>query len=174
MTRTIIRSYDDHADAETAITRLEAAGLPSEDISIIRSPTGSIENDAGRGAEVGGALGAGAGLLAGLTALPLPGVGPVLAAGWLFGTLAVGTTAGAAAGSLIGALTGAGLSEDEAHFHAETIRRGSAVVSVRTSDSHAAIIEKILDGAGPIDVDARRSEYERAGWTRFDETKSPA
>lgn len=173
MTRTIIRSFDDPADAETAITRLEAAGLPPDDISIIRSPTATISKDASRGAELGGAVGAGAGLLAGVAALPLPGIGPVLAAGWLLGTLAVGTTAGAAAGSLIGALTGAGLSEDEAHFYAETIRRGSTVVSVRTSDSHAAVIEKILDGAGPIDAKVRRGEYERAGWSRFDETTSP-
>lgn len=173
MTRTIIRSFDDHADAETAITRLEAAGLPPDDISIVRSSTGTTRNDAVRGAEIGGAVGAGAGLLAGLTALPLPGVGPVLAAGWLLGTLTVGTTAGATAGSVIGALTGAGLNEDEAHFYAETIRRGSTMVSVRTSDSHAAVIEKIMDGAGPIDANARRSEYERAGWSRFDETRSP-
>lgn len=169
MARTIIRSYDDHPDAETAVTRLEAAGVPSTDISIIRAPTGRIENDATRGAGIGSAVGAGAGLLAGLTALPLPGIGPVLAAGWILGTLAVGTTAGAAAGSLIGAMTGAGLSEAEANLHAENLRRGSAVVTVRTSDSHAPAIEKILDGAGPIDADRRRSEYEQAGWTRFDE-----
>lgn len=173
MTRTIIRSFDDPADAETSITRLEAAGLPPEEISIIHSSTGTMGNDAARGAGLGGAVGAGAGLLAGLTAFPLPGVGPVLAAGWLIGTFTAGTTAGAVAGGLLGALTGAGLSEDEAHFYAETIRRGTTMVSVRTSDSHAAVIEKILDGAGPIDAKVRRGEYERAGWSRFDETTSP-
>lgn len=173
MARTVTRSYENHDDAETAVRRLEAAGVSSDDISIIGYRTGKIVEDAARGAEVGGAVGGGAGLLAGLAALPIPGVGPVLAAGWIFGTLAVGATAGAAAGSLIGALTGAGHSEDEAHYFAETVRRGGAVVAVRTSDSHAPAIEKIMDGAGPIDAEQRRAEYERGGWTRFDEQAGP-
>lgn len=173
MTRTVTRSYENRSDAETAVLRLEAAGLPSDDISILSSDAGDLEHAAARGAEVGGAVGAGAGVLAGLAALPIPGIGPVLAAGWIFGTLAVGATAGAAAGSLIGAMTGAGLDEEEAHFFAETVRRGGTVVSVRTSDSHAAAIEKIMDGADPIDAASRRAEYQREGWTRFDEQAGP-
>ena len=173
MARMVTRSYESYADAETAVTRLEAAGLSSEDITILSNSPDKIESDAARGAEVGGAVGGGAGLMAGLAALPIPGVGPVLAAGWIFGTLAVGATAGAAAGSLIGAMTGAGISDDDAHFLAETVRRGGAVVSVRTSDSHVPAIEKIMDGAGPIDAAQRRSAYEREGWTRFDERAAP-
>lgn len=169
MTRTVTRSYDSREDAETAVSRLETAGVPAEDISLISHRAGAIEQDATEGAEIGGAVGGGAGLLAGLAALPIPGIGPVLAAGWLLGSTAVGATAGAAAGSLIGALTGAGLSNDEAHYYAETIRRGGSLVSVRTVDSHAAVIEKILDGAGPIDATARRAEFQRDGWTHFDE-----
>jgi uncharacterized membrane protein len=173
MTRIVTRSYENYADAETAVVRLEAAGLPSEDITILSNSPDKVAADAARGAEVGGAVGGGAGLLAGLAALPIPGVGPVLAAGWIFGTLAVGATAGAAAGSLIGAMTGAGIGDDEAHFLAETVRRGGAVVSVRTSDSHVHAVEKIMDGAGPIDAAQRRSEYEREGWTNFDERAEP-
>lgn len=169
MARIVTRSYDSYADAETAVTRLEAAGLASDDITVLSKSPDKIETDAAKGVEVGGALGAGAGLMAGLAALPIPGVGPVLAAGWLFGTLAVGATAGAAAGSLIGAMTGAGIGDDEAHFLAETVRRGGSVVSVRTSDSHVPAVEKIMDGAGPIDAALRRSEYEREGWKGFDE-----
>ena len=70
-------------------------------------------------------------------------------------------------------MTGAGIGGDEAHFLAETVRRGGAVVSVRTSDSHGPAVEKIMDGAGPIDAALRRSEYEREGWTRFDERAAP-
>lgn len=169
MTRTITRSYDGREDAETAVTRLEIAGVPSEDISIVGRHPDKLEEDATTGAEVGGVVGGGAGLLAGLAALPVPGVGPVLAAGWLLGSTAVAATAGAAAGSLIGALTGAGLSGPEAHYYAETVRRGGSVVSVRTTDSHAGAVEKIMDGAGPIDAAVRRAEYEREGWTHFDE-----
>jgi hypothetical protein len=169
MTRTITRSYDGREDAETAVGRLEAAGVASEEISLISHRPGTLEQDATEGAEIGGAVGGGAGLLAGLAALSVPGIGPVLAAGWLLGSTAVGAAAGAAAGSLIGALTGTGLSDEDAHYYAETVRRGGAIVSVRTVDSHAAVIEKILDRAGPIDAAARRAEYERDGWTHFDE-----
>jgi uncharacterized membrane protein len=173
MASIVTRSYESYADAETAVTRLEAAGLPSEDITILSNSPDKVEADAARGAEVGGVLGGSAGLMAGLAALPLPGVGPVLAAGWIFGTLAVGATAGAAAGSLISAMTGAGIGDDEAHFLAETVRRGGTVLSVRTSDGHVAAIEKIMDGASPIDAALRRSEYEREGWTSFDEQAAP-
>lgn len=155
--------------APTPRRQSEAAGLSSDDISILSNDAGDLARDAARGAEIGGAVGGGAGLLAGLAALPIPGIGPVVAAGWIFGTLAVGATAGAAAGSLIGAMTSAGLSDDEAHFFAETVRRGGAVVSVQISDSHAAAIEKIMDGAGPIDANLRRAEYAREGWRGFDE-----
>lgn len=173
MVQTVTRSYENHVDAETAVTWLETAGVASDDISIISHQQAKIADEAATGAEVGGAVGGGAGLLAGLAALPVPGIGPVLAAGWIFGTLAVGATAGVAAGSLIGAMTGAGFSDDESHYLAETVRRGGAVVSVRTSDSHASAIEKIMDGAEPIDAALRRAEYQRAGWTRFDEQAGP-
>ena len=173
MTRIISRSYDNFADAETAVARLEAAGVSSDDISFISSSTAKVADDAAAGAEVGGAVGAGAGLLLGLAALPIPGVGPVLAAGWIFGNLAVGATAGVAAGSLIGAMVGAGVSDEDAHYFAETVRRGGAVVAVRASDSHVPAIEKIMDGADPIDAVQRRAEYAREGWTRFDERAGP-
>lgn len=173
MTQTVTRSYESHVDAETAVTRLEAAGVPSDDISIIGYRAAELADDAAIGAEVGGTVGGSAGLWAGLAALPIPGVGPVLAAGWIFGTLAVGATAGAAAGSLIGVMTGAGIRDDEANFLAETVRRGGAVVSVRTTDSHVPTIEKIMDGAGPIDADIRRAEYQREGWRHFDEQAGP-
>ena len=169
MTQTVTRSYESYADAETAVTRLEAAGVSPDDISIIGYRQAKIADDAAVGAGVGGALGGGAGLLAGLASLPIPGVGPVLAAGWIVGTLAAGATVGTAAGSLIGAMTGAGFGEDEANFLAETVRRGGAVVSVRAAESHVPAIEKIMDGTAPIDMDTRRAEYQREGWTRFDE-----
>jgi len=173
MIQTITRSYDNQNDAEIAVTRLETAGVASQDISLIGYRQAKIADDATTGAEVGGAVGGGAGLLAGLAVLPVPGIGPVLAAGWLFGSLAAGATAGLAAGSLIGAMSGAGLDDDEAHYLAETIRRGGAVVSVRTSESHAPAVQKIMDGAGSIDAEARAAEYRNEGWSRFDEQSGP-
>lgn len=173
MTRTVSRSYETAADARTAIMRLEAAGVSPDDVSIVGYYAGEPAEAAAGGAQLGGGIGGAAGILAGLATLPVPGIGPVVAAGWVFGTLATGTTAGAAAGSLIGSMTSAGLSDPDANFLAETVRRGGAVVAVRTTDSHVPIIEKIMNGAEAIDAELRRAEYERAGWVRFDEDHGP-
>jgi hypothetical protein len=54
---------------------------------------------AGKGAGIGAGLGGAADLLAGLGLLAIPGLGPVVAAGWLTAT-AVGAAAGAATGGL--------------------------------------------------------------------------
>ena len=62
--------------------------------------------------------------------MAIPGVGPVVAAGWLVSTLA-GAAAGAATGGVLGALTQAGISDDDAQVYAEGLRRGGAVVSAR-------------------------------------------
>lgn len=169
MARTIIRSYEDHDRAASVVGELEAAGLPAEDISLVAGPLEEIEQGAEEGAEAGTVIGSGAGLLGALMSLPIPGVGPVLAAGWLIGGTAVGAVAGAAAGSLIGALTGAGVDERDAHVFAETIKRGGAVVAVRAPDHQVAAATAIMAGGRPIDPAATRSRYEAEGWTRFDE-----
>ncbi|MCY1381012.1 hypothetical protein D9M69_688800 [compost metagenome] len=104
--------------------------------------------------------------------IAIPGIGPVVAAGWLAAT-AAGAVAGGAAGGLIGAFTSAGHSEEDANYYAETVRRGGTVVSVRTADEDVPAVEAILDGATPIDRDTRLAEYRAGGWSRFDETAAP-
>src|SRR5690242_3777531 len=125
MSRTITRLYDNRLDAAQAVEELESAGIDRDAISLVannahdgwrgdeRGPLGSAdadgdgENDAaegaGKGATTGGVIGAGAGLLAGLGLLAIPGLGPVVAAGWLASTL-TGAVAGAAAGGAAGGL----------------------------------------------------------------------
>ena len=70
-------------------------------------------------------------------------------------------------------LPGAGVSEEDAHYYAETVRRGGTVVSVKATDAHAATAEAIMDGATPIDRDTRMAQYRQEGWTRFDEKAEP-
>ena len=100
MTVTISRLYDNYTDAQQAVRRLEAAGVPHSDISIVANNSDSwFNNDkkvdrdhdgvddrsesAGKGAGIGAGVGGTAGLLAGLGLLAIPGLGPVVAAGWL-------------------------------------------------------------------------------------------
>ena len=170
------RVYDSHPQAEGAVRDLEAAGIPSADVSIIASPHVSGEFEqidevtaTSKGAGVGTALGGGTGLLVSLGLLAIPGLGPVVAAGW-FAATAAGMVVGAAAGGLIGALVDAGTSEHDAHVYTEAIRRGGTLVSVRTQVASAEQIEGILNRYKPIDPTARRRDYEKAGWREFDPT----
>jgi hypothetical protein len=60
------------------------------------------------GAGIGVAVGGVGGLLAGLGTFAIPGIGPVVGAGWLATTL-IGAMAGGAAGGIVGSLTEAGI-----------------------------------------------------------------
>jgi hypothetical protein len=179
--RTITAMFDRYADAAKAVGRLEAAGIPHSDISIVsndasqRAASGhagtshghdddDTKTGAGTGATLGTALGGGAGLLAGLGMLAIPGLGPVVAAGWLASTL-VGAGAGAASGGLIGSLAGAGVDEAHAHSYAEGISRGGTLVTVRADETHYSHAVDILDDDGTVDMDERETNWRSEGWT---------
>jgi len=128
------------------------------------------------GAAGGGAIGGAAGLLAGLGILAIPGVGPVVAAGWLVATAAgavAGAVAGGATGGLIGSLTSAGVSREHASFYAEGVRRGGALVTARVEAGHFATAEAIMQRHGRIDPVTREKAYRDSGWREFDETSAP-
>jgi hypothetical protein len=172
MTRTITRSYEDYDTARRVVSELEAAGVASADISLVGRHRDVDDSNAGESAGVGAALGGAAGLLAGLGLIAIPGIGPVVAAGWIASTLA-GAAAGGVAGGVVGALTSAGEDPENANYYAESVRRGASLVSVRAADEQAAMVEAIMDGATPIDRDSRLAEYREAGWSRFDDTAAP-
>ena len=137
--------------------------------------TGPSADHAGTGATFGGVIGAATGLMVGTGVLAIPGVGPVVAAGWLASTFAMGAAgvaAGGLAGGIMGALAGTG-TEEEIQVYAESIRRGDTLVTVRTSDDRAQEAARILTGFPCVDVAAREAEYRAAGWQRFDEAGRP-
>jgi len=182
--RTVTAHFDRYADAKQAVEELEKAGIPAKDISIISSNNEKVEvegehktaKDAGAGAGIGAVAGGLGGLLAGLGLLAIPGVGPVVAAGWLAATAAGavgGAAVGGAAGGLIGALQNAGIDEKDAHFAAEHIRRGGSLVAVNVDDDNAAEVDMILQNQKTVNVNDRRRHYEEHGWTRFDHTQAP-
>ena len=196
MTATISRLYNDYADAREAVRNLEAAGVEHNDINIIASnadnwysssdrkgdkretfPDRDLDGKddraeaAGTGAGVGAAVGGTAGLLAGLGLMAIPGVGPVVAAGWLVSTLA-GAAAGGVAGSVVGALTQAGISKEDADIYAEGLRRGGAVVSARVTDADAPRLQAIMDRSA-VNVRERAAAYRQAGWQSFNTKEMP-
>src|SRR5579863_1828871 len=191
MSRTLTGLFDSFADAERAVRDLEQAGVPHGDISIVGNDadradlptydhtagtgptTGRVAADAETGAGLGATVGGVGGLLAGLGMLVIPGLGPVVAAGWLAATITGalgGAVVGGAAGGLVGALTHAGVPEADAHVYAEGVRRGGSLVTAKVDDALIPEATGILNNDRSVDVDARRGDYQNEGWNRFDES----
>ena len=175
--RTISRLFDSHSDARAAVTALEAAGFDHDAVSILANDPASesevvgetaedAATGAGTGATIGTVLGGGAGLLAGIGALAIPGVGPIVAAGWLVAAL-TGAGVGAAAGGVVGSLTGAGVDEAEANVYAEGVRRGGSLVTVRADETRASEVESILDRYNSVHTATREADYRAGGWTGY-------
>jgi len=178
MTKTVTGLFDHYSDATSAVDQLKAAGISDSDISIVsnnadgRYKDNDVAEDAGAGAGIGAAVGGVGGLLTGLGIMAIPGVGPVVAAGWLAATAAgavAGAVVGGAAGGLIGALTDSGVNERDAHVYAEGVRRGGTLVTAKVDEGRAADAEAILQRSNWVDLPARRSAYEGQGWTGFDD-----
>src|SRR6478752_5949463 len=185
---TISRLYDSPTDAQRAVARLEAAGVPQSDVSIVANNSDSwfssdttVDRDrdgvddraegAGKGAGIGAGVGGTAGLLAGLGLLAIPGLGPVVAAGWLAAT-AVGAAAGAATGGIVGALAEAGVSDEDAQSYAEGVRRGGTLVSARVSDADRSRLDSVLNESA-INLRDRSAAWRKAGWKSFDPASKP-
>ena len=171
--QTVAAVFDRYDDAAAAVSKLEAAGVAHSDISIVSNDVAqrdrygsgpSAATGAGTGATVGTVVGGGAGILAGLGMLAIPGLGPVVAAGWLVSAL-VGAGAGAAAGGILGSLTGAGVSETDAHSYAEAVHRGGTLVTVRADAANHDRVVSILDADGAVDLGERESAWRSEGWT---------
>jgi hypothetical protein len=183
--RTITGLFDSHDEADRAVRSLKDAGISRDDISIVaNNADGSygadkaddVADGVGAGAGVGAVVGGTGGLLAGLGMLAIPGIGPVVAGGWLLATAigaVTGAAVGGAAGGLIGALTDAGVDERDAHVYAEGVRRGGILVTARVEDSRADAAASILRDSSVVDIEARRRDYEAEGWESFDETSEP-
>lgn len=100
------------------------------------------------GMVIGGLTGGALGALAGLGALVIPGIGPLVAVGPLLGAL-TGGAVGAAAGALVGALIETfEVPEDHAAIYSERISAGNTFVAVRVNPSQAALVRDILRDAG--------------------------
>ncbi len=118
------------------------------------------------GAYVGGVLGATGGLTLGtvLTAMVVPGVGPILAAG--YGAAALlgigGAVAGAAVGSSSEHTLDLGVPRDDVEFYRELLRHGrSLVIANVDADDKRAAAEAVLRRHGSHDVNSVRSWRER-------------
>lgn len=161
--KAVIGIVDSQARAENVVGNLQRAGFPSSDISAIfpdkrgtsdfahehhtKAPEGAVTGAAG-----GGLLGGTLGLLAGIGALAIPGLGPFIAAGPLMATLS-GAAAGAAVGGVAGALIGLGIPEIEAKKYEGKLVGGNILLAVHVDDrEEQKRAEAILRNDGAEDI----------------------
>jgi hypothetical protein len=155
--------YKTTGQAERVVERLMALGFSSDDVSVLLPDAHSSKEFAhekntkapegtAAGVTTGGVIGGALGLLAGVGALAIPGVGPFIAAGPVMAALA-GLGAGGAAGGLIGALVGMGIPEFEAKRYEGQIKGGGVLLSVHC-DTSAEIsrAKEALERTGAQDV----------------------
>jgi len=183
--RTVIGVFEDVDRATRALNALRDAGFTPEQVSVVARDTrvtremadntDMVAEDAGKGAVVGTVLGGLAGWLVGISALAIPGIGPIVGAGIIGATLA-GAGIGAAAGGLI-ALGAYGVPEEDARAYEESVRQGSVLLTVHaTSDAQAQLANSVFgsfDGRSVrsygVDTDATyaRNPRETSGEVRL-------
>lgn len=182
--KTIVALYDDFSEAQRVVQDLVDHGFQRSNISLVASDAEGVYSDyvareedpddvsAAEGAGFGAVVGGLTGLLVSLTALAIPGIGPVLIAGPIAATL-IGAGVGAVTGGLIGALVDLGVPEEEAGYYAEGIRRGGTLVTLVVSDHMADRAIEIMDNHNPVDIEERVSSWRSSGWTGFDPDAAP-
>jgi len=155
--------YGSREAVERAIDTFLKSGFTASDVSVLlpenlggkplathkdtKAPEGATAGG-GAGAVIGGTLG----LLAGIGALAIPGIGPFIAAGPIMATLA-GLGVGGAVGGFVGALVGMGIPEYEAKRYEARIQKGGILLSVHCDTSEQVKRGKeILKNTGAEDI----------------------
>jgi hypothetical protein len=193
MAQTILAVFNSLEDAQAAVRELTSGGYDRSDIGLaardignraehyVKGEVSGEDNvDGPEGAGFGALVGGLTGLVLGLTAITIPGIGAVIAAGPLAAVLggatgaAIGATAGAVTGGVAASLIDLGVPEDHAEYYAESVRRGSALVSVTVRDNDAANRAMvILRNHRPVDVERRATQWKMKGWKGFDPAADP-
>lgn len=182
MKTTVNALYDNATDAHATVRDLVDDGVMRNDVSLIASDAAGKyvdyhdedipADDTIGGAASGAILGGLGGLLVGLAALAIPGVGPIVAAGPIAAAL-TGAGIGAVTGGLLGALVDLGIDEDQAGYYAEGVRRGGTLVTVHTDEGRANRVADIMDRHNPVDLEGRVGFWRDQGWTGYDPDAEP-
>ncbi len=151
--------------ADFIVTQLERGGFPRDDISVLVSDQRSTRDlattksskmpeGAAAGGVTGGLLAGTLGLLAGIGALAIPGIGPIIAAGPVMAALSAAAVGGAA-GGVIGGLVGLGMPEYEAKRYAGHVTAGNVLISVHVAgDDQKTLAEQVCERAGGDNISA--------------------
>src|SRR3954454_5830495 len=155
--------FQTRAGAEECVDALRRAGFRNTDVSaLFPDNTGTKDfahekntkapESAATGATSCALVGGVLGWLAGIGALAIPGIGPLIAAGPIVAALA-GAGAVGMAGGLVGALAGLGIPEYEAKRYEGRVKHGGILLSVHCDSSEwVKRAEDILKRTGAEDI----------------------
>ena len=171
--------YSNVSQAERGVDALVVEGFSRGDVSVLfpdhqgtkefahekhtKAPEGTTT-----GVAAGGTIGGTLGLLAGIGALAIPGLGPFIAAGPIMAALA-GVGVGGAVGGLVGALVGMGIPEYEAKRYEGRVKDGGVLMSVHcTTSDEITRAKEILKRTGADDIasSGEKASGEYAGTAR--------
>jgi hypothetical protein len=162
--KTVTAMFETEEAAGRAAEALENEGFAREQIGIIagyelsepekyvsatENTEAKVMGGVGKGLALGGGLGAVAGTV---SALLIPGVGPLMIGGALATTF-LGAGLGGAVGGVAGGLMKAGVDESDARLFESALRHGGVVLTVHTDQAHARKAVDILDASGALDMD---------------------
>lgn len=153
----IVGVFESRDRAREAIEALQDEGFSEEDLSIVArqeegQDSSDMTEDITQGAAWGGGLGALGGLLAGVGAIAIPGIGPILAAG----PLAAGLS-GAVAGGIAGGLIDLGIPEEAGQQFEEDVKQGRLLAIVETDDDdQVGRVQRLLEEYGADEVQSFR------------------
>ena len=159
MAKTILGVFDSVDRAERAADDLRQKGFSKNEISVIAKEDSARRGEGDRdrntmtqdisgGVATGGTIGGAAGLLAGIGALAIPGVGPIVAAGPIAAALT-----GAVTGGIAGGLIDWGIPEESGRKYEEHVKSGKIVAAVKTSDDKVEDAAEVLRRNGAYDVE---------------------
>ncbi|HHV62315.1 MAG TPA: hypothetical protein GXX51_06725 [Firmicutes bacterium] len=159
---TVIGVFDARDQAEKAINEMRNKGFDKNEISIVAKDqrgtgeggrgegglTMMAEDDLADGTVTGGAIGGAAGLLAGIGALAIPGIGPIVAAGPIAAALT-----GAVTGGLVGGLVDMGIPEQRSEFYENQVKQGRILTVIKADQKKVDDAARILRQNGATDVE---------------------
>jgi len=176
--KTVVGTFSNIQSAYAAANDLVSDGYSRKDISVIASDTNSeyspyvdtkyvdTTDDVGKGAGIGAAIGGIGGLLVGLGALAIPGIGPVVAAGPLLAAL-TGAGVGAVTGGIVGALVDLGIPDEDANLYSEGLRQGDILVIAQVPDASVNAVTRVMDRPGLVDIRRQADTWRASGWKNF-------
>lgn len=157
MNKVVVGIFNDRGRAEAALQELKNHGFEKEISLVARDEESGHGTEGGQdlseGTFAGGAVGGIAGLLAGVGALLIPGIGPIVAAGPIAATLT-----GMVTGGIAGGLIDLGLPEERGEFFEEQVRQGGILVSMKAGDDKVEETASILRQHGAHDVEVHQSD----------------